>query len=530
MAYLYRFTPGAVYSRIQELHHRQKAEEVLARFGLKGCRTFTGYVLVDAMWDNPNYWIRYTLLRSALGLAAGREVGVLGNYRAKVCGRTLERFGIFDAVQITALRGEPKTHRREASRLLSQTKTPGDILGWQLPHGLPADLVYDGILKRQRAACVDLDDPRLLGYVAEALGSIAAAEKLLSAYKFNLVVLSHAVNFQFASLAWLAIKKGIPVIVAYGNYGVARFVKLTKLHEIYDPTDCPTRSDLTTLLDIKAKTMAAAGMAYLKKRRDGRTDDMGAQYAFQRARKNINRAAIVEKFRWDSCLPIVAVYTGSWFDFPHSYGTTHFRDFLDWVLATLTVAMSNRRVNWLFKAHPCDEWYGGITLSDLMPSLKGYDHIRLVPKEWNGSALLDALDGFVTYHGTVGVEAAALGKPVLVSDRGWYHDAGFVKWPESRDEYLKALKTDWWKDLDLDMTTERARIFAGWHFGRPAWQAGFVLDDDTVQAPIYRKVPQLFEVNGEPLERELKTIREWFHAPSRHYHTYKMSQAEEFDC
>jgi hypothetical protein len=482
------------------------------------------------MWDNPNYWIRYTLLRSALGLAAGREVGVLGNYRAKVCGRTLERFRIFDAVQITALRGEPKTHRREASRLLSQTKTPGDILGWQLPHGLPADFVYDGILKRQRAACVDLDDPRLLGYVVEALGCISAADKLLSAYKFDLVVLSHAVNFQFASLAWLAIKKGISVIVVYGNYGVAKFAKLTKLQDIYDPTDCPTRSDLTALPDIKAKAMAAAGVACLKNRWDGRTDDIGAQYAFQRARENINRAAIVEKFRWDSCLPIVAVYAANWFDYPHSYGATHFRDFLDWVQATLTVAMSNRRTNWLFKAHPCDEWYGSVTLLDIMPSLKGYDHIRLVPKEWNGSALLDAVDGVVTYHGTVGVEAAALGKPVLVSDRGWYQDTGFVKWPKSREEYLDALATDWWKGLDLDVTTQRARIFAGWYLGRPAWQGGFVLVDDSVQAPIYQTVPELFAENADALAREIKTIQGWFASDSRHYHTYKMAQTEEFGC
>jgi hypothetical protein len=487
-------------------------------------------VLVDAMWDNPNYWIRYTLLRAALGLANEHEVGALGHYRARSCSRTLERFGISDKLQITVLQEDFKTYRDEARRLLDRTKTPDDILRWQLPHDFPADFVYDGILKRQRTAYVDLDDPRLLDYIAEALGSICASEKVLDKYKFDLVVLSHAVNFQFASLAWFAVEKGIPVILAYGNYGVAKFAKILNPRDIYNTMDRPVRSELEALSVRTVGAMATVGMAYLQKRRAGETGDIGARYAFQIAKEDISRDIIVKKFCWDSSLPIIAVYAANWFDFPHPCGMTHFRDFFDWIQATLTVAMGNRRVNWLFKAHPCDEWYGGVTLSDLIPPLKGYGHIRLVPKEWNGSALLDAIDGVVTYHGTIGIESAALGKPVLVADRGWYHDAGFVKWPQSRQEYLDALATDWWKDLDLGMTMQRAKVFAGWYFGRPAWQGKFLLDDDSLQAAIYPQVPKLFAENGEVLAKELKTIQEWFHSDSRHYHTYKMTKTDEFVC
>jgi len=523
--------PRCLQRSYQEGVYREQAERILATFSMRGLEKFDGRVLVDAMWDNPNYWIRYTLLRAALGLANGHEVGVLGPYCVKSCMKTLKRFGISETVQITSLQDEDReTHRKEARRLRDHTRTPDDILHWPLPYNFPADFVYDGILKRQREACVNLEDPRLLDYVAEALGSIAAAEKVLNQHHFDLIVLSHAVNFQFAALAWLAVQRRIPVLIAYGNYGVARFAKMLEPHNIYDTTDRPQRCELDTLPGHKAKAMAAIGVSYLQKRRAGETGDMGARYAFRRYRGNINRAAIIEEFCWDSSLPIVAVYAANWFDFPHPCGMTSFRDFFDWIQATLTVAMRNRRANWLFKAHPCDEWYGGVTLADLIPPLKGYNHIRVVPKEWSGSALLDAVDGVVTYHGTVGVEAAAFGKPVLVSDRGWYHEAGFVKWPRSREEYLEALGTDWWKDLDLSATTHRARIFAGWYFGRPAWQGRFVLDDDTVQTLIYEKIPQLFQESDKVLDKELKTIQEWFNSRSRHYHTYKMSQAEEFDC
>jgi hypothetical protein len=58
--------------------------------------------------------------------------------------------------------------------------------------------------------------------------------------------------------------------------------------------------------------------------------------------------------------------------------------------------------------------------------------------------MLATLDAFVTYHGTVGIEATALGKPVLVADQGWCQDWGFVTGPTSRLEYLELLPTQWW--------------------------------------------------------------------------------------
>lgn len=527
-AYCRQLAPARLYGRHRLTGARRDAEQVLASFAVRGAGAFEGCVLVDAMWDNPNYWIRYTLLRSALGLSRGREVGVLGPHRAKICRQTLERFGISQIVHVTALRGDAERNRRQARDLLACIKAPADILSWRLPHDLPADFVYDGIIKRQQSACVDLKDPHLPQYVAEALGSIAAAYRILESYPFDLVVLSHEVNFQGAALAWLAAQKGVPVVIAFGNYGVARFAKLAKPADIYDTADRPKGPDLIDLPTAKAEMLAAVGSAYVKKRLDGGTDDMGARLAFQKAGELVSRASLAKKFCWDPQRSVIAVYAHNWFDFPRSNGMTHFRDFLDWIEATLAVAVGCRSANWLFKAHPGDQWYGGVTLSDLVPPLDRHPHVRLVPTNWNGSAMLDAVDAVVTYHGTVGIEAASLGKPVLIADRGWYHDAGFAKWSRSREEYLDALATNWWKDLDLSVTTHRARVFAGWYFGRPAWQGGFVLEDDTVQWPIYRTVPGLFAGNPEVLEKETQTIREWFRSDSRHYHTFKMRRADEY--
>src|SRR5207302_2340330 len=111
-------SPRALAERARASRDRRATEDVLARLPSAAAPTGQSCVLVDAMYDNPNYWIRYAMLRAALGLAHGHEIGVLGPYRARQCRRTLHRLEVSDTVRITDLRGAVGTHRAAASRLL----------------------------------------------------------------------------------------------------------------------------------------------------------------------------------------------------------------------------------------------------------------------------------------------------------------------------------------------------------------------------------------------------------------------------
>lgn len=510
------------------LARRVQVETLLGEFSRVVDAPFRGEVLVDGTWDNPNHWVRYALIRRALGLAGACEVGVVGPHRVPECTQTFQRFGVREIIRIDSIRQAQRQCRQEALALLAKTQAPQDILAWRLPYEFPTGFFYDGLLKRQRTACVDLADPKLPHFVTEGLESLRAAEWFLGRREFRLVLLSHVVNFQYAALAWLAIRHGIPVVVLYGEFGVCRFVKLGCPEDLCRATNRPSRVEFESLPAHRAEALAVAGSAYLARRRAGETRELAAILAYQERREMVDRYVICERFGWDPGRPIIAVYASNWFDLPHMYGMSHFRDFMDWLEATASAAVTNRAVNWLFKAHPCDRWYGGITLRDLMP-VTSQPHLRLVPDEWNGSTLIDAVDGLVTHHGTAGIEFAALGKPVLLADCGWYHELGIAKWPRSREEYLQELETEWWKGLDITETTRRARILAGLHFCRPTWQGGFVLEDDPVQDPIYEGIPQLWTKNNEDaIARELEGIRVWFCSSHRHYHTFKMGLTDEF--
>ena len=506
---------------------RDAVDQVLAELASTSVEAFDGSALVDGMWDNPNYWLRFTLFRTAMGLANGREVGLVGRWKARDCRRTLNALNIQTIHRFGDLASPARVFRRQARRLLLDTSRPDDILEWSLPHGFSPLMLYDGLLKRQRCASVDLSHPMIVHHVAEALWSLEAAERLLDATRPDLLVLSHAIDFSYGSLAWLGTQRDLPVFVLSGMFGVARFWKVRKPKDIFDWISRPTAADLDNMPKSRAAALAEVGQRYLAKRRAGETTDIGGLYAYSKRSEVLSRQELVRRYEWDSEKPIVAVFASNWFDYPHHTGMRGFRDFLAWIETTVAAARSNTSVNWLFRAHPIDEWYGGLTLRDCLPSQLP-DHIHLLEERTSSAGTTDIADAIVTLHGSIGVEAAAMGKPVLVADRGWYHDCGFVKWPGGSDAYFDMLQRAWWQDMDLARAARRAQVFAGWYYCCPSWQEGFLTGDDSEQNRLYLSLPALLSDSERAVHREIETIRDWIDSDHRMYHSYKIARADSY--
>ncbi len=521
-----------IYSFLRELYikkQRKEAETILLNnvkttFNDNPPRT----VITDATWDNPNYWLRYSMIRSALGFKSGKEIGLVGLSRRKQQKSTLKRFGIDNHFDLNHAMPNDLSEKnyQTAYRLCKDLKQPEDILKWSLPYDVPVNFLYDHILKKQRMAFVQIDDPDLIDHVHYFINCISMAERIINKYSPDLVVLSHAVGW-YVSLAWIALKQNIKVVVLYASFGVLRFWQIADPDQIYSFQDRPTKKHFLELSDLQRDALKEVGEKYLEGRFKGETGDIGGMYAYRKRENFVSNSTLCSELDWQTDKRIIGVYVANWFDYPHFLGMSHFRDYYDWVVSTLEVAKKNKHVNWLFKAHPCDDWYGGLTLKDVIDFNK-YPHIKLASKDWQGASLIDAIDCIVTYMGTIGVEATARGKPVLIADKGWYHDWGFVKFPMSRDEFLRMLGTNWWEDMDIDKNLELARIFAGWFWGRPLWQKDFLLEDDTRQWEIYKNIPRLLENNKKTIEREIETIRDWYQTDYPHYHTYKMMKSDLF--
>lgn len=521
---------GQIHSALQDFRHgesadRQACEEALASLSASMAPQLARTVLVDGSFDNPNYFLRYSLLRAALGLGGAREIGLTGSHRVAACTKTMRRLGLSEIAPFgTKVSSDA---RRFARRLLAQSRRPDDILEWELPAKFPAATLYDHVLKRQRKASVDLSDPMIEEYVADVLAAITTAERHLDNYRPDLLLLSHTIGSLGASLAWVGAQRKIPCVTMFGMYGVSRYWRIDKPSDFSDLMDRPSGHDINSLSPSKASALAQIGKAYLTSRLAGQTNDLASHYAFAQG-TSPDRKALADLYGWTENRPVIAVYASNWFDDPHAFGMTRFRDFLDWILATRDAAVAANNAYWLFRAHPVDQWYGGITLKDVLPATMA-QHVRLAPTEWSGAAVTQIADALVTCHGTAGIEYAALGKPVLVADRGWYHDCGFVIFPKSRADYLSILTSQWWNADSHSTTATRAQIFAGWYFCAPSWQNGFVMEDDSRQSQLYSRIIRRLKDCPETIEREILTIRSWFLSPERLYHTYKMRCAETYE-
>ena len=244
------------------------------------------------MWDNPNYWLRLTTVRAALGSRHGKEVGLLGMHRRRKISHTFSNLEIAHSVHWASFAPKRADVHAQALSVCRQTHEPGDILEWDLPYGFPAELVYDGILKRQRKASVDIEDANFLGHVEDALIAILTADRIIESVEPDHVILSHAINFDFGALAWAAIRRNITATLIFGLFGGARFIKLTCPEDLFDLMDFPEGRILDSLKPDVAENLTELGHRNIKARFRGETNDIGAQFAFGSRETALDRKRI----------------------------------------------------------------------------------------------------------------------------------------------------------------------------------------------------------------------------------------------
>lgn len=503
---------------------RRRFEFALKEIPFRDDQLVTESVILDGTWDNPNYWLRVQLLLSALGIRGEQIHGVLGPFRARQQAATMRGMGISVYHRMNDLGGQGCAGK--AALLWEKLKCASEILEWELPFNMPPALLYDHILKRQRTATICIEDSDGPIYIREFLKSLEAANRVFQSECPGLFIASHAVGV-ISAWVWVALYHGIRVIVPYGKNGLCRYWSIQDPSSIFDFLGRPSQQSLESVPVNKQSDWEEIGSMEIARRLQGKTQDLGASCAYPNESARVGRNDICDRFNWDPSRRIVAFYASNWFDYPHTFGMECFTDHWDLIQTIMATAQRDEKINWLLKGHPCDDWYGSEKFREVMAGVETA-HIRLADESWNGAELLSAVDSVVTCHGTVGVEAAVLGKSVLVADRGWYEDVGFVRKARDREHFIELLGSEWWKDLNLQATTLGACRFAGLFWGCPAWQSGFELTDDSKQWAIYETAPKLISSFSKVIAQEVVTIGDWFNSGQSNYHTFKMHQADIF--
>jgi len=480
--------------------------------------------LVDGIWDNVGHWFRYGILRAALGLSEGQEILVTHQYGLNEVRSAARTFGFSGETSLRPTFAEFMRARSLAASAIAEIKEPKDVIEREWPFGWPGGFVYDELQRKQKRAVLDIHDRRFRRDIISLYASFAAAERVLDQYPVGLVVLSHLFPFSQAALARVAMTRGIAVVLLFSSLGTLSAIRVRYLDDLYRYTNLPEPADVEDLTDDRISQLRQAGRDYLSFRLAGQAPDLGSEFAYRSSENRTNREALCTQFGWPVERPIIAIYAMNWFDTPHAHGMSRFRDARDWMLLTIGAAALNTQASWLLKPHPAEAWYGGDTLSDVVPADLP-DHMRVVNPGLNNTDMIGIADGVVTVHGTAGLEFSALGKPALLAEPGWYGGFGVGILAHSREDFCERLSGPWWLGFDAEHSRAQAELVAGLCYCVPHWQKGFVANHDTYQDSAAPHLSHLVIENKAALRRERVEIRDWFESGTPAYQAFKVLRA-----
>ncbi len=166
--------------------------------------------------------------------------------------------------------------------------------------------------------------------------------------------------------------------------------------------------------------------------------------------KSLEAEAVKIRLRLDQDKKTAVIFPHILWDGTFFWGSDLFRSYEEWFVETVRNAAANTAINWVIKVHPAN------MVKDARDGVKGEPseltairkhigplppHMVVIPadSDINTFSLFSVMDYCLTVRGTVGIEAACMGIPVLTAGTGRYDHKGFTIDSESRGEYLERL-------------------------------------------------------------------------------------------
>ena len=334
--------------------------------------------------------------------------------------------------------------RRAELRVLADDVDLADIASWQ-HYDVPAgQYALSSTVRYFKGKGTETDDAFasvLREYFYSSLVSTEAARAAVTEMQPAHVFMQHGIYVDWGPMFSRALGANIPV---------TRWMRGYLKNHLYLRT-C-TQEDarhMYYLADTTWQTRARRPLGALEKERLNsymRERACGSQGAMQLFNEPpFDPDSLRRRLDLPSNKPIWAIFTHLDWDAVFAFEPILFRDPTEWVLETLKAIVEIPDVTWVIKIHPAERILGTArgsqqTIAEHFPSLPS--HVRLIPadSQINTYGLLPLLHGGVTIRGTVGLELAMLGKPVILAGEAHYGAKGFTYDSQSKDQYFALLQ------------------------------------------------------------------------------------------
>jgi hypothetical protein len=303
-------------------------------------------------------------------------------------------------------------------------------------------------LRRQLHSCtLSLEEKaindRLVGAIAASLASAAGIERLLQEVRPYLVLAEDTAYTPRGQILDVCARNSIPFVSYYLGHKTSALMLKRYTYANRD-ADVNSLSDKSWRLVREMQWSTTESQRIHRELTEGYIgktwyNDDGQQFG----RRLIDVQSLRSRLELNPLKKTAVIFPHVAWDASFGRGEDLFMSYNEWLIETVQAAISNEELQWVIKIHPSHSGKHGPNDSDEAATLRARfaslpKHLKLIPAESDIStlSLFPAMDYCLTVRGTVGIESACRGIPVLTGGNGGYDGRGFTIDSATPREYL----------------------------------------------------------------------------------------------
>jgi hypothetical protein len=365
-------------------------------------------------------------------------------------------FGLGGGHEFRVSRKAQAGHHTLASSFLDGSRDVTDLLSLRYKDIMVGRIALSNHLNRHKFSSLNLREPATADTIARDLGLVArhvdAAEQLVASQRPSVALLLEKGVTPMAELFGVCVRDGVPVVQYAGAQQTDAYA--LKRYSAANITAHPFSLDESTWQRVRSMPWGAEQeREILAALEDGyRSGTWFNRKFLQRGKRIKTSDDVTQQLGLDPAKKTAVIFSHVLWDATFFYGEGLFKDYETWLIETVRAAAANPRLNWVIKLHPDLLWklkYEGHVgeLRDVLSLRAGVGalppHVKIVMPDTDIStfSFFDITDYCLTVRGTIGIEMACHGVPVVTGGTGRYSGLGFTVDSSTTAEYLERLAT-----------------------------------------------------------------------------------------
>ena len=289
---------------------------------------------------------------------------------------------------------------------------------------------------------------KLIDNVAASMASVTAVERLVRELRPSLVLTHDTAYTPLGQILDVCGQVGIPVIRLHrahkaGALMLKRYTSANRDHDLNSLSDASWRiaREMYWSADRSEKLKRELSIGYARK---DWYNETGAQFN----KRLLDIGTVRDRLALEPLRKTAIIFPHVAWDASFGRGDDLFTSYDEWLIETVQAACANEELQWVIRVHPGHPGkraYGRHDYDEEETLRMRFGqlpkHVSIVPASSDIStlSLFPVMDYCLTVRGTVGLEAACRGIPVLTGGTGRYDRKGFTVDSETPWEYLERI-------------------------------------------------------------------------------------------